>query len=327
MGISLSFLAPWSLYELLVESYPPRPRWSPDNIGDLAGKVVLITGANSGLGYESARVLAAHGAKVYVAARSQEKGMAAVEKINKELSAHPETPGHAAFLHMDLMDLQSVKNAAETFVSEEDRLHILMNSAGVMLVPKEAEVASAVDIQFHTNVLGHVALTRYLLPTLISTANSADEGTVRVVNVASMAHFAAPPGGIRFDNLSGGFSFQRYGQSKLGNIVFSNELARRLEHTGVLSVAIHPGNIETDLWRYSRRSMFSLNTVVAKNPVERGALTQLYAATAPDIKSGSYYVPWARKANPIRREAHDPVLGKRLWDWCDEQMTNAGVGL
>jgi len=326
MGISLSFLAPWSLYELLVESYPPRPQWSPDNIGDLSGKVVLITGANSGLGYESAKVLAAHGAKVYVAARSTVKGMVAVENINKEL-AQTDAPGHAAFLHMDLMDLQSVKDAAELFLSEEDRLDILMNSAGVMLVPKETEAASAVDVQFHTNVLGHVALTRYLLPTLISTAKAADEGTVRVVNVASMAHFAAPPGGIRFDNLSGGFSFQRYGQSKLANIVFSNELARRLSGTGVLSVAIHPGNIETDLWRYSRRSIFSLNTVVAKEPVQRGALTQLYAATAPEIESGAYYVPWARKANPVRKEAYDPVLGKRLWDWCSAQMTSAGVGL
>ncbi|KAH9931772.1 hypothetical protein B0H21DRAFT_760910 [Amylocystis lapponica] len=320
MGVTLSLLHPAKLRLIYTESFPPKPQWSVDEIGDLSGKVALITGANTGI------------AKVYVAARSEGKGKTAVERINTKVSQSVGSrSGSATLLLLDLADLQSVKSAADEFTSKETTLDILLNSGGVMMPPEDPKVMSGLDVQFATNVLGHFALTRLLLPTLVHTAQSTTDGTARVVNVASSAQMGAPssdPGGIRFDRLSAGSSFERYGQSKLGNIVFSNELARRYTDSGIVSVSLNPGNIQTELWQHQRHSFFSPNTFISKYPVPMGALTQLYLAGSPNVSkadSGAYYIPWARRATPIRNEANDPALGAKLWDWCEHEMKKAGV--
>lgn len=330
-GGIVTFCNPFSLFRFLSESSPPAPKWTAADIGDQTGKVVVITGANTGIGFVCAQTLAERGAKVYVCARSEQKGLDAVKKIEDRLTAiNSGRQGQAVYLHLDLADLKSVAKAADELTKKESRLDVLMNSGGVMTPPAGSVNGAGLELQFATNVLGHYALTRLLLPTLLRTAKSNPDGTVRVVNVASSSIMAAPRGGIMFDNLANGSQLLLYGQSKLGNIVFANELARRYTDEGIISVALNPGNIETDLWQYQRDQLLSVNTFVHKYPQEMGALTQLYAATSPKVTkadSGAYFAPWARKDKPIRSEVHNPALGTKLWDWCDEQMKAAEIAV
>jgi len=251
-----------------------------------------------------------------------------VQEINSKLTVpNGVTPGTAIFLLLDLDDLKSIKQAVEEFKSKETRLDILMNNAGVMMPPEGTKHSSGIEPQFATNVLGPFVLTRLLLPTLIHTAKSSEGGTARIINLASIAQFRAPSGGINFDNLSAGSSFQRYAQSKFAALVFTQELARRYTDSGIISASINPGNIETPLWRH-QTSFFTPNTIISKFPISMGVLTQLYAATAPEITkedSGKYFMPWARKSEPLRDEAKDPALAAKLWDWGEEQMKKAGI--
>ncbi|KZT05640.1 NAD(P)-binding protein [Laetiporus sulphureus 93-53] len=329
MGTQLSFLRPSRAWCFYVENFPPKPQWSTEQIPDLSGKVVIVTGANTGLGYESALALALHGAKVYVTARSKDKGLPAVETINSKVAAATEGPksGQAAFLYMDLDDLQSVKAAADEFKAKESRLDILMNNAGVMMPPEGTKSKTGLEVQFAVNVLGPFVFTRLLLPILIHTAQTSESGTTRVITLGSFAHFGAPPGGVRLDKLDSGTLFERYAQSKLADMIYSKELAHRYTDSGIISISVSPGNIKTALWHH-QTSFFTPNTFLTKYPVSMGILTQLYAATSPDITkadSGEYFRPWATKGQPVRDEADDPVLATKLWEWCEEQMKEAGI--
>ncbi|CCM00179.1 uncharacterized protein FIBRA_02207 [Fibroporia radiculosa] len=340
-NVPLSILWPSNVWKFFRELYPSKPQWSADDIPDMTGKVVIVTGANAGLGLESVVALAARGAKVYATARSQEKGATALNRINARLSNMSQsTRGEVHFLCLELNDLNSVKAAVEEFLSKESRLHILLNNAGIML-PKEDKPINGIDLQFATNVLGPFAFTRLLLPTLLLTAKQSEEGTVRIVHLASIAHMAAPPGGIRFDAMSEGKIFHRYAQSKMGNIVFANEVARRYTdsgeylniafkggtrligaYQGLISVSISPGNVSTNLWRH-QTSFFTWNTAVSKHPPAKGVLTQLYAATSPEVTredAGIYFAPFGKRSTPFRTEVDDPALGMALWDWCEGQM-------
>ncbi|EED82668.1 predicted protein [Postia placenta Mad-698-R] len=326
----LALCLPSRLALLYKENFPPKPRWSVEEIPDLTGKVAIVTGANTGLGFESARILASHGAKVYATARSQEKGTAAVQKINDELAKLQNSSGEAVLLVLSLDDLQSLKRAVDEFTSKETRLDILLNNAGIMMPPEDTKGPMGIDPQFATNVLGPFVLTRLLLPTLLKTTRDSPDGTVRVVNVSSLAHGWCPSGGIRFDDLSKGSNYLRYAQSKLGDLVYARELARRYTDQGVISAAVSPGNIDTGLWAHQKGSLLSPNTLVAKlkYPVSYGVLTQLYACTSPEVTkedSGRYFFPWARRGHALRSEADDPALGTKLWDWCEEQMKKAGI--
>ncbi|KAL6309853.1 hypothetical protein BKA93DRAFT_722748 [Sparassis latifolia] len=321
-------LSPLKYGKAISEAYPPKPKWSTEDIGNLTGKVIIITGANTGIGFECAQTLASHGAKVYVCARSEQKGLDAVKRITEKIGGDSGLKsGQADFLLLDLADLQSVKKATDEFLKKESRLDVLMNSGGVMMPPAGSVNGAGLELQFATNVLGHFALTRLLLPTLLHTAKTSENGTVRVVNVASSAIMMAPWGGVKLNNIEGSSQMQNYGQSKLGNIIFSNELARRYGDSGILSVSLNPGNIQTELWQH-QKSFFTPNTFIHKYPVAMGALTQLYGATSPELTkadSGVYLFPWARKGEALRKEAYDVTLGSQVWDWCEEQMKAAGL--
>jgi len=331
-SVFLSICYPPILIQCLSEMFPSSPKWSPDTIGDLSGTVAFVTGANTGIGYISAFELAKHGAVVYVAARSEEKGKDAVDKINSELVKGPDSHrGRAVFIRLDLSDLKSVERAAKEFTQKEERLDILLNSAGVMTPPKGSRTESGIELQFATNVLGHFALTLLLLPVLKKTVPLSPDGMVRVVNVSSLALAFAPLGTFRFNNLfnSTALAFGIYGQSKIANCSFATELARRYKDAGILSVSLDPGNTETELWRH-QKSFFNMNSIVKKYPSEWGALTQLYAATSPDITmrdSGGWLAPWARKSKHFRKEATDPEIGASLWNWCEQQMAKEGVAV
>ncbi|KZW01092.1 NAD(P)-binding protein [Exidia glandulosa HHB12029] len=294
---------------LLSQTFPPKPRWTAKDIPDLTGKVAVVTGANVGIGKETAKELLAHGAKVYIAARSKDKVDAAIADLKVA------TGKEALFLELDLADLPSVKRAAETILSQESQVDILIASAGVMVPPIDLLTKQGYDLQFGTNVLGHWYFIKLLLPALHPGA--------RVVTVASSAADLASP--VNWDALTDTparkkFGTQKlYGQSKLFNIIVTKEFAKRYADKGVIFSSLNPGNIQTALQRHVPAfQRLLLKLLIYK--VEFGALTSLYAATAPEANlNGAYYIPWARPGKATSK-ALDPAAGPRIWDWLEDQV-------
>jgi NAD(P)-dependent dehydrogenase (short-subunit alcohol dehydrogenase family) len=302
---------------LLGQSFPSKSNFHVNDIPDLTGKVMIVTGANTGIGKETAKVLLTHNAKVYVASRSQEKAEVAIKDLKDS------TGKEALFLKLDLADLKSVKASAEEYLSKETTLDVLFNSAGVMFPPKDWLTTDGYDLQFGTNVLGHFYFTKLLLPTLIATAKSAPDGKARVITTSSSAHFFK---GLTFSTFKDSPARKKlsttdlYGQSKTGNIVQAFELARRYGSEGIVSIPLNPGNIKTDLARHMPSFLRSILNWFLYD-VEHGALTQLYAGTVPEAVelNGKYLVPWAR-VGPTRQDARDPKVGEALWEWLEEQV-------
>ncbi|KAJ6585086.1 NAD-P-binding protein [Mycena capillaripes] len=316
------------LFSAINQSFPPKSQFSVKDIPDLTGQVIIVTGGNTGVGKETAKALLEHNAKVYIAARSEEKAKAAIKDLQTQ------TGKEAEFLLLDLADLHSIKRAAEEFTQKETQLHVLFNNGyvsfnsqqlGKLIVPPVDQLtAQQYDLQFGTNVLGHFYLTKLLLPTLLATATTAK--VARVINTSSLASYGVS--GINYNTLKDSPARKKlgtnnlYGQSKLGNVIFSNELSRRYAEQGIVSVSLNPGNLKTELQRHLGGFVRAiLNTTLY--PVPYGALTQLWAGTTEEGKSlgGKYLIPWARegKANPA---GLDPEAGKALWTWLEEQVEN-----
>ncbi|KAJ7167206.1 hypothetical protein C8R43DRAFT_984501 [Mycena crocata] len=306
------------LYSTIFHNFPPASKFSVNEIPDLTGQVIIVTGGSSGVGKETVKVLLQHNAKVYIATRGEESAKAAIEELRSQ------TGKEAQFLHLDLADLHSVKRAAEEFKQKETQLHVLFNNGGVLSPPIDLLTAQNIDLQFGTNVLGHFYLTKLLLSTLLSTATKAKPA--RVINTSS--HASQFSSTINFNTLKESPARQKlgprllYSQSKFGNLVFSNELWRRYGDQGIVSVALHPGNIQTPLWRHTKGLVMKIMDMTLY-PVENGALTQLWAGTTDGgaAAGGKYLIPWAR-IGPSRREATDPILGKQLWTWLEEQVAD-----
>jgi len=271
----------------------PSPTWSVANLEPQGGKTVIVTGGNSGVGYESALHLALKGATVIIACRSMERGEAAVARIRTALAA----PGVAAggsveVMRIDTSDLASVRAFAAAFTEEYAALHVLLNNAGVAALPHTLS-ADGQELQLATNHLGHFALTGLLLPLLAATPGA------RVVNVSSPAHWRAKR--LAYDDwkLEADYSpFDAYARSKLANLLFTRELARRLEktHTPVMAVAAQPGWAVTELASKAAPSILISIAVNVFQPLvshsaEAGACPLLYAATESDVTADSYWSP------------------------------------
>ena len=281
---------------------------------EVTGRVAIVTGANSGIGFGAARALVARGGRVVMACRSLERGGAALDEIRAD---HP--GGEVELMELDLADLSSVRRFAEVFLEGHDHLHLLINNAGVMLVPELQRTAEGFELQFGTNHLGHFALTGLLLDTLTRTPQS------RVVTLTSFGHIF---GRIDFDNLNAEKSYSSigaYAMSKLANLLFTYELQRRLESedAGSMSVASHPGWSATNL--LGHMSFFQLFTnLVAMRPA-KGVLSTLYAATDPEVKGGTCFGPrgflgvWGYpKQVKTSRRSHDRAVAERLWGISEE---------
>lgn len=296
--------------------------WTANDIPDQLGRVAIVTGANSGLGLETSRVLAGKGATVIMACRSLERAEQAEADI---LQSHPEAK--LELMTLNLASLASVRQFAESFEQAHDTLSLLINNAGVMAIPRR-ETEDGFEMQLGVNHLGHFALTMRLMDTLLSTPKS------RVVNVSSYAEYM---GRIDFDDLMGKKSYgrwQAYGQSKLANVLFTYELHRRLEATGAetQAVAAHPGLAASDLRAKQIQTdtpllhRLSLNLFeVFTQPTAQGALPQLYAATAPDLPGGTYYGPdgfLQQRGYPRRlrssKGSYSKEVAKRLWEVSEE---------
>lgn len=274
---------------------------------DLSGKTILITGCNSGLGLESMRALSARGAHCIAAARSKSKAEQAAREVGADVTA----------VACELSDLDSVATCADQIHAMGRPIDVLMCNAGIMALPK-LQQKYGLEMQFLTNHLGHFVLVNRLLDRVRQAP------AARVVMVSSLGHYTSVPGGINFDNLSGDKNyvpFTFYGQSKLANLLMSNELSRRLEDSTASSNAIHPGIIYTPLMRNIGDLRAMLSKVISwpiSRSVERGAATQCYVATAPALEgvSGHYFAD----CNPARKSAHgrNPELASRLWQVSEE---------
>ncbi|CAA19277.1 Short chain dehydrogenase [Schizosaccharomyces pombe] len=293
------------------------PKWTFNDIPDLTGKVALVTGSSGGIGYVTALELARKGAKVYLAGRNEEKYQKVMKQIHDEVRH-----SKIRFLRLDLLDFESVYQAAESFIAKEEKLHILVNNAGIMNPPFEL-TKDGYELQIQTNYLSHYLFTELLLPTLRRTAEECRPGDVRIVHVASIAYLQAPYSGIYFPDLNLPHvllgTFARYGQSKYAQILYSIALAKRLEKYGIYSVSLHPGVIRTELTRYSptfalkllEKSVFQY---LLLDPI-RGAMTSLYAATSPEISkehlNGAYFTAIAQRG--ILHRAHDDAFVEELY--------------
>ncbi len=287
--------------------------WTTSDIPDMSGKVVIVTGANSGIGYETARALARKGASVVMACRNLEKANAAASEI-----ALGDPDAVLDIIQLDLADLDSVRSFADTFKSRYAHLDLLINNAGVM-VPPFTRTADGFELQFGANHLGHFALTGLLLERLLETPQA------RIINVSSGAHRMGS-GTIDFDNLNAekGYSASAaYAQSKLANLLFTLELNRRLKALGsdVIAASAHPGWTVTGL---QRGFMHTISRIFGQQP-EIGAMPTLLAATDPGVQRDDYYGPdgfMEMRGYPIKvgssAAANDPELARRLWDVSEE---------
>lgn len=261
-------------------------KWTSTDIPDLNGKVIIVTGANSGIGFESTREFARKGAEVIVASRDPIKAEKAILKIKDEI------PGaKLTFIQIDLGNLESIRNFSNEFKAKFDSLHILLNNAGIMLIPYGL-TEDGFERTVGTNHLGHFALTGLLLDRLITTPGA------RVVNVASNAHYG---GEMDFNNLlfeNGGYApMKAYGRSKLANLIFTYELQRRFRSSGfdVIALAAHPGISATELANHLFFNLISWIIQPAMKLVFQssamGALPSLRAAVDPEAQGGEYYGP------------------------------------
>ncbi|HWA67853.1 MAG TPA: oxidoreductase [Mycobacteriales bacterium] len=291
-------------------------RWKASDIPDQSGKVAVVTGANSGLGYHTALELARNGARVVVASRSDVRGKEAVARI---VAAVPDAD--LDLRGLDLADLSNIRAFADGLRSSYPTIDLLINNAGVMAIPRSL-TADGFEMQFGTNHLGHFALTGLLLPSLLAAP------AARVVTVSSTAH---KPGHIDFDDLMAERRYRRwnvYSNSKLANLLFTYELQRKLVAAGsaAIAVAAHPGTSATNLVTVSaqdsliKRIVMPAGARLISQSAAKGALPQLYAATAPDVKGGEYFGPngiaesfgYPKRVDSIP-ESKDPDVASRLW--------------
>jgi NAD(P)-dependent dehydrogenase (short-subunit alcohol dehydrogenase family) len=293
--------------------------WSAADVPDQTGRVAVVTGANSGLGLETAKVLAARGATVVLACRDPQRAARAAEEVGRE-------GGVTEVLGLDLASLKSVREAAAELRERHSRVDLLINNAGVM-VPPYGRTTDGFELQFGTNHLGHFAFTGLVLDLLREVPGS------RIVVVASLAHQFARRG-VNFDDLQSEHGYNRitaYGQSKLANLLFAYELQRRLADSGARTIALaaHPGYSSTELSRHVPRVLQPANRALVEpffaQPAAKGTLPSLRAATDPQAQGSQYYGPGgfqelrgAPKLVRSTRASYDTEAQRRLWSVSEE---------
>ncbi len=270
----------------------------------LDGKTCIITGASTGIGKASAEQLASMGARVVMVCRNQKNGERAMADVEAKSGSKS-----VELMRADLASLASVRTFAEEYVKHNESLHVLLNNAGVAL-PLRSTTIDGFETTFQVNYLSHFLLTDLLLPTLKKSAPA------RIINVSSVAHYS---GHLNFDDLQmeKGYGVMRaYSQSKLALVLFTHELARRLQGTGVTANCLHPGAVATNIWGdwMGPAAFLGKVTRLFMLSPEKGAKTQVYLASSPDVEevSGEYFEFHGKKESSA--ESYDQGLAERLWD-------------
>ena len=292
-------------------------KWTAADVPDQSGRVAIVTGANSGLGYDTAAVLADKGARVVLAVRNLDKGTEAADRIKK---ASPTAT--VELQELDLTSLDSVRKAADELRATYPRIDLLINNAGVMYVASRETTKDGFEMQFGTNHLGHFALTGLLLDNILPVEGS------RVVTVSSVGHRILAR--IHFEDPQFERKYNRveaYGQSKLSNLLFTYDLQRRLTAKGAPTVALaaHPGFSDTELMRHLPGFIPEFAWKPFTQPADKGALPTLRAATDPGAQGGQYYGPdglGETRGNPkvvaSSAQSHNEDIQRRLWTMSEE---------
>ena len=290
--------------------------WTQENIPDLTGKIIVVTGGNSGLGYESVKAFAGKGAEVVLASRSMEKGEEARTEILKDFQE-----GEIKVMQLDLGDLESVRNFASAFKENYKKLDVLLNNAGIMMTPYFT-TKDGFEGQLGTNHLGHFALTGLLMDVILKTQGA------RIVNVSSGAHKSGEMdfSNLQFKNGKGYKPMKAYGRSKLSNLLFTYELQRKLEvaQKETIAMAAHPGIAMTNLGRHLQGKLLVKLLMPLLNRMAQhqamGALPQIRASVDHQVKGSEYYGPGGkgeRKGYPVMVESneasHSLQDAKKLW--------------
>ncbi|TQS32900.1 hypothetical protein Golomagni_06772, partial [Golovinomyces magnicellulatus] len=319
---------------MFTQMFPPRPEFTEKDVPDQTGKVYIVTGSNTGVGREVASILYSKNAKVYMAARSEDKANKAIDDIQ---TAWPKSTGSLVFQPLDLADLSTIKNSAEQF--KDAKLHGLINNAAVQALtaePPNNTTAQGYEIHMGVNVLGTFLFTKLLTPKLITTAKSEPPNTVRIVWVSSLGletvgekDLGLTPEYLDYwPSLS---PLERYGISKAGNWLYAVEFANRYKDSGVVSVPCNPGHLRSDLYR-DGGTLFKafLHTFITYPPVY-GAYTELFCALSPKLtieNSGAWVAPWGR-LHQLRPDLHVATKSEsqggnghsnKFWKWSEGQV-------
>ncbi|KAF2102262.1 putative carbonyl reductase [Rhizodiscina lignyota] len=309
----------------------------PDSLPDLSGRVFVVTGGNSGIGYSTVARLAQHGAHVYLCARSPSKGNTAISNIK---TSYPNA--RITLLKLDHLNLSSVVSAAKLVVSRESVLHGLINNAGIMATPFEM-TKDGYEAQWQTNYLAHWVFTYHLLPLMLATSKTLSPGSVRIVNLSSSGHYSAPKEGINFadTSLANGGGMARYGQSKLANILHAKSLNKlygpsspsaKAENGEIWTAIVHPGLVDSHIGEHAEipRVVKALVNVYGslggRMDSDKGSWTSVFCAASPEMKSeqsGSYF---QRIAEPgwQSSKAKDMDLAAKLEEWTAKKMEMEG---
>ncbi|KAI9641492.1 short-chain alcohol dehydrogenase [Ciborinia camelliae] len=335
----------------LTQFFPPKPIFTAKNVpSDLRGEVYLVTGANSGMGYELALTLCAKNTKVYVACHSEQKATEAITSMKKTA---PNSNGELIFLSLDLADLTQVKAAAQSFLARESMLHVLFNNAGVMVGPADPplKTVQGYELGLGVNCVGTFLFTKLLTPTLAATVSSEPPNKVRVIWLSSygLTQFAPQDRGIDLDNLDYHIPkphVERNGISKCGDWLLGVEYARRHKVDGIVSVPINPGNTRTQLARDQGLALKIIANAVVY-PIINGVYAQLFAAFSPEVtiekadwtkdwtkwcsyKHGSdlyeHYLPPSDQTGLTNATKPEEEGGngntQKFWEWNEEQVKN-----
>ncbi|KAH6976295.1 hypothetical protein BKA56DRAFT_552912 [Ilyonectria sp. MPI-CAGE-AT-0026] len=324
---------------LYTQLFPPKPTLTEDNVPSQRGKVFIVTGGNSGVGYELCKILYGTGATIYMASRSQERASNAINQII-ETKPPPATPGTLKFLQLDLNDLESVKSAALSFASQESKLDVLWNNAGTggYRVEPFAKTAQGLESMVGMHCVATLLFTQLLEPQLRAAvaASPSQSGAVRVVWTSSIAaDQGVPPNGIEFELLDTGTEdrARNYAVSKVGSWMLSREMAQRYGKHGIVSIAQNPGNVRAGSYEGAPAMvMLLMNRIL--HDTKFGAYTELYAGLSPSItleNNGAYVIPWGR-VRPDRECPRKDIINamtpeeagglgycKKFWDWCEQQ--------
>ncbi|KAI1790000.1 NAD(P)-binding protein [Ganoderma leucocontextum] len=303
-------------WPVFAQMWPPASKFNVGQIPDLTGRIVIVTGGNSGSGYET--VLLQRNAKVYLASRSRRNADAAIASLKDETGKQP------IFLELDLASLSSVKKAADEVLSKEPELHILFCNAGVMWTPIDQLSEEGYDLQWGTNVVGHFYFTELLMPALFAGAKTSPDRHARVITTASSGAYLQT---LEYDTLRDGSArrelgtTQLYYQSKHGNAIVARQIAKRYADRGIVSISVNPGNFKTNLTRHASTFVKMVLEVLLLYPAPFGALTQLFSGTMPEALNynGEFMIPWARLGR-CHPEVYNDEVGNKLWDWLEGEV-------
>ncbi|KAF5588062.1 light induced alcohol dehydrogenase Bli-4 [Fusarium pseudoanthophilum] len=311
--------------------FPPSPTFTESSLPSLSSRVYIVTGATSGVGLELAKILYSRSAIVYIAARNYSKITSAIKEVQ---SAFPDSTGRLESLCVDLSDLASIKPAAQRFLAKEPRLDGLVLNAGVMMPPEGSKTELGHELQMGTNCLGGYLLSRLLEELLVRTTVVADEGTVRVIWLASTLQMGTPKGGLVWDEVKKEpkvvkDQMENYMMSKAGNLLLAHETSRRLGSQGIISVAVNPGFLKTELQRHMPGPVSFMMGLMFKAP-KHGAYSELFGLLSPDItaeNNGALIYPWGRigcipddiKVSLKNGQEGGTGLSKAFADWCERE--------